>query len=57
MTFEVQLMKDLGVKVEHKAFGKDMTVNSLKEQGCDAVFLGMLSQWKRHCNKHVGHLR
>ncbi|XP_022247130.1 dihydropyrimidine dehydrogenase [NADP(+)]-like isoform X2 [Limulus polyphemus] len=40
--FEVDLMKDLGVQVEHdKALGRDFTLMSLKEEGFEAVFLGI----------------
>ncbi|KAK3092130.1 hypothetical protein FSP39_025414, partial [Pinctada imbricata] len=41
--FEVELMKDLGVKIEHgrALSSKDLTVNKLKEQGYEAVFLGI----------------
>jgi len=40
--FEVSLMKDLGVKVEYnKELGRDFTVESLKKDGYQAVFLGI----------------
>ncbi|XP_076321601.1 dihydropyrimidine dehydrogenase [NADP(+)]-like isoform X3 [Tachypleus tridentatus] len=40
--FEVELMKDLGVQVEYgKALGRDFTLMSLKEEGFEAVFLGI----------------
>ncbi len=40
--FEVDLMRDLGVKVEfNKALGRDFTVDSLKKQGAAAVFVGV----------------
>jgi dihydropyrimidine dehydrogenase (NADP+) len=39
--WEVELMKDLGVKVEHgKALGRDFTVESLKADGAKAVLVG-----------------
>lgn len=39
---EVQLMKDLGVKVVHgKALGKDMTLESLRADGYKAIFTGI----------------
>jgi len=43
VTFEVSLMKDLGVKVEYgKTLGEDgLTVQSLKKRGFEAVFLGI----------------
>ena len=42
VSFEVQLMKDLGVKIEYgKKLGKDFTIQSLKEQGFEAVFCGI----------------
>jgi len=41
--FEVNLMKDLGVKVEYgKALGENgLTIQSLKKQGYEAIFLGI----------------
>jgi len=40
--FEINLMKDLGVKVEYeKSLGKDFTVQSLKDQGFEAVYVGI----------------
>jgi dihydropyrimidine dehydrogenase (NADP+) len=40
--FEVDLMRDLGVKVEfNKALGRDFTVESLKKDGAAAVFVGV----------------
>ncbi|PVD23165.1 hypothetical protein C0Q70_16428 [Pomacea canaliculata] len=40
--FEIQLAKDLGVKIETKrSLGEDITLESLKEQGYQAVFLGI----------------
>eukprot|EP01012_Entosiphon_sulcatum_P020608 TRINITY_DN2551_c0_g1_i1.p1 TRINITY_DN2551_c0_g1~~TRINITY_DN2551_c0_g1_i1.p1 ORF type:complete len:1033 (+),score=162.44 TRINITY_DN2551_c0_g1_i1:22-3099(+) len=40
--FEVKLLRDLGVKIEtNKALGRDFTVQSLREQGFGAVFLGL----------------
>ncbi|RWS08476.1 dihydropyrimidine dehydrogenase-like [NADP(+)] [Dinothrombium tinctorium] len=42
VTFEVKLMKDLGVKVERgKALGRDFTLQSLQEKGFAAVFVGI----------------
>ncbi|XP_033636477.1 dihydropyrimidine dehydrogenase [NADP(+)]-like [Asterias rubens] len=43
VSFEVDLMKDLGVKVEHgkSLGGNGLTVESLKESGYEAVFLGI----------------
>lgn len=42
VNFEVDLMKDLGVKVEHgKALGRDFTLNSLRDAGYSAVFIGI----------------
>lgn len=41
VNFEIELMKDLGVKIIYNtSFGKDITLNSIKEQKADAVFLG-----------------
>lgn len=41
LDFEIRLMTDLGVKVFYnKALGEDMTVESLKNEGYKAVFLG-----------------
>jgi len=40
--FEVQMMLDLGVKIETgKELGKDFTIQSLKDEGYGAVFLGI----------------
>lgn len=41
--FEVQLMKDLGVKIENgKSLGtNDLTLQKLKKDGCEAVFVGI----------------
>jgi dihydropyrimidine dehydrogenase (NADP+) len=40
--FEVNLMKDLGVKIEYeKELGKDFTISSLLKDGNKAVFLGI----------------
>lgn len=40
--FEIDLMQDLGVKVVYgKQLGKDFTVQSLKDDGAKAVFVGM----------------
>lgn len=40
--FEVRLMLDLGVKIEYKKeLGKDYTVESLKKDGYEVVFLGI----------------
>jgi NADPH-dependent glutamate synthase beta subunit-like oxidoreductase len=40
VAWEVQQMKDLGVKVVHgKALGRDFTVESLKEDGAKAVLV------------------
>jgi dihydropyrimidine dehydrogenase (NADP+) len=40
--FEVDLMRDLGVKVEfNKALGRDFTVESLRKDGAAAVFVGV----------------
>ncbi|XP_074642394.1 dihydropyrimidine dehydrogenase [NADP(+)]-like isoform X2 [Tubulanus polymorphus] len=42
VNFEVEQMKDLGVKVEcGKVLGKDFTAESLKKDGFEAVFLGI----------------
>ncbi|UYV65117.1 DPYD [Cordylochernes scorpioides] len=42
VSWEVELMKDIGVKVEFKkSLGSDITVPSLLEQGYKAVFLGI----------------
>jgi len=42
VNFEIDLMKDLGVNVQNnKALGKDFTLESLKSDGFDAVFLGI----------------
>jgi dihydropyrimidine dehydrogenase (NADP+) len=39
---EVQLMKDLGVKVVHgKSLGKDFTIESLRKGGAKAIFVGI----------------
>uniref|UniRef100_A0A3P8X928 Dihydropyrimidine dehydrogenase [NADP(+)] n=1 Tax=Esox lucius TaxID=8010 RepID=A0A3P8X928_ESOLU len=51
VNFEVELMKDLGVKVVcEKALGQDgMTLLSLREEGYKAVFIGIgLPQANRH---------
>ena len=41
--FEVQLMKDLGVRVEHGRFlgSKDLTLQKLRSDGYKAVFVGI----------------
>jgi NADPH-dependent glutamate synthase beta subunit-like oxidoreductase len=40
--FEVRLMKDLGVQVQYgKKLGRDLTVQSLRKDGYDAVYLGI----------------
>lgn len=40
--FEISLMKDLGVKIEYgKELGRDFTVESLRKDGYEAVFLGI----------------
>ncbi|KAG2393468.1 hypothetical protein C9374_006999 [Naegleria lovaniensis] len=40
--FEINLMKDLGVKVEYnKELGRDFTVESLKQDGYEVIFLGI----------------
>lgn len=42
VNFEVDLMKDLDVKVEYnKGIGKDFTLTSLKDTGYRAVFIGI----------------
>lgn len=42
VNFEVDLMKDLGVKVvNNKSLGKDFSLQSLKAEGFAAVFLGI----------------
>ncbi len=43
VNFEVNLMKDLGVKVEYgkKLGANGLTVESLKKQGYEAIFLGI----------------
>lgn len=47
--FELQLMLDLGVRVEYnKRFGRDLSLSSLRDQQYDAVFVGIgLPQAKR----------
>eukprot|EP00698_Gefionella_okellyi_P015562 TRINITY_DN4394_c0_g2_i1.p1 TRINITY_DN4394_c0_g2~~TRINITY_DN4394_c0_g2_i1.p1 ORF type:complete len:1025 (+),score=213.34 TRINITY_DN4394_c0_g2_i1:328-3402(+) len=49
ISFEVQMMLDLGVKIEYnKALGRDFSLQSLKDQGFAAVFLGIgLPEGKR----------
>lgn len=43
---ELQTLKDLGVKfMNNIVFGKDITVDSLKEDGFDSIFLG-IGAWK-----------
>jgi dihydropyrimidine dehydrogenase (NADP+) len=40
--WEVRLMEDLGVKVVYgKSLGKDFTVESLRAEGYDVVFVGI----------------
>eukprot|EP01027_Heterolobosea_sp_BB2_P012612 GEZU01018261.1.p1 GENE.GEZU01018261.1~~GEZU01018261.1.p1 ORF type:complete len:1036 (-),score=376.97 GEZU01018261.1:102-3209(-) len=40
--FEVKLMLDLGVKIEYgQALGRDFTIEQLKEQGYEAIFMGI----------------
>jgi dihydropyrimidine dehydrogenase (NADP+) len=40
--FEVQLVKDLGVHFHYgKELGKDFTIESLKKEGYEAIFLGI----------------
>jgi dihydropyrimidine dehydrogenase (NADP+) len=40
--FEVQLVKDLGVQFHYgKELGKDFTIESLKKEGYEAIFLGI----------------
>lgn len=40
--FEIKLVEDLGVKfVYNKEYGKDMTIESLKKDGYEAIFLGI----------------
>eukprot|EP00124_Ichthyophonus_hoferi_P001007 Ihof_evm2s45 gene=Ihof_evmTU2s45 len=42
VAYEVQLMQDLGVKiVTNKELGRDFTLEDLKAEGYEAVFLGM----------------
>lgn len=42
VSFELQLVKDLGVKVEFdKELGKHFTLQSLKDEGYKAVFVGI----------------
>ncbi|XP_076371123.1 dihydropyrimidine dehydrogenase su(r) [Tachypleus tridentatus] len=42
VNFEVDLMKDLGVKIEYgKAIGQDFTLKQLKNEGYKAVFIGI----------------
>jgi len=42
VNFEVSLMKDLGVKVEYgKKLGEHFTVESLKKDGYEAIFVGI----------------
>eukprot|EP00761_Pharyngomonas_kirbyi_P003127 gb/GECH01003131.1/.p1 GENE.gb/GECH01003131.1/~~gb/GECH01003131.1/.p1 ORF type:complete len:1040 (+),score=276.95 gb/GECH01003131.1/:1-3120(+) len=42
VNFEVKLMQDLGVKVEYgKELGRDFSVQSLKDDGYQVVFLGI----------------
>jgi dihydropyrimidine dehydrogenase (NADP+) len=42
ISFELQLVKDLGVKiVTGKALGRDFTVQSLKSEGHEAIFIGI----------------
>jgi len=43
VNFEIGLMKDLGVKIEYnKALGENgLTIQSLKKQGYEAIFLGI----------------
>eukprot|EP00050_Salpingoeca_kvevrii_P006076 m.287291 g.287291 ORF g.287291 m.287291 type:complete len:1028 (-) comp11749_c0_seq1:233-3316(-) len=50
VNFEVQLMTDLGVKVETgKALGRDYTVESLKKDGYEAIYIGIgLPEPKAH---------
>ena len=49
VSFEVQLMTDLGVKIEYNhAMGRDVSVNSLRSIGYKAIFIGIgLPQAKR----------
>lgn len=42
VAFELQLVRDLGVKVEfNKELGKDYSIQSLKDEGYTAVFIGI----------------
>lgn len=42
VAFELQLVQDLGVKVEfNKELGRDYSLLSLKDQGYKAVFVGI----------------
>ena len=42
VSFEVELMKDLGVKVEYgRPLGPDLNVRSLQKDGHEAIFLGI----------------
>ena len=51
--FELQLMQDLGVKIEYNnALGRDFTLQSLKKDGYEAVFLGIgMPQVPLHMDK------
>eukprot|EP00708_Paratrimastix_pyriformis_P002030 GAFH01000768.1.p1 GENE.GAFH01000768.1~~GAFH01000768.1.p1 ORF type:complete len:988 (-),score=467.21 GAFH01000768.1:309-2951(-) len=40
--FEVRMMQDLGVQIQYnQALGRDFTLQALKDQGFDAVFVGV----------------
>eukprot|EP00126_Sphaerothecum_destruens_P015591 Sdes_comp9617_c0_seq1m1100 len=40
--FEIQLMQDLGVKIQtNMALGKDFTIESLRKEGYEAIFVGI----------------
>ena len=43
INFEIDLMKDLGVKIEHGRYlsTKDLTLNKMKSEGFEAVFIGI----------------
>jgi len=46
LDWEIQGILDLGIEVEtHVAFGRDISYDSLKEKGYDAVFMG-IGAWK-----------
>lgn len=42
ISFEVQLMKDLGVKIEYgRELGKNLSIEQLKHEGYEALFMGI----------------